>query len=63
MRAPTGLRPGRARPFGVGVTFPGMEMISVGPTITGAHSPDERLEVASVAKVYDLLAATLGALQ
>ena len=34
-------------------------MISVGPTIEHAHSPDERLEIASVGKVYDLLVATL----
>lgn len=43
-----------------GSKFPGMDMISVGPTIENAHSPDERLEVAGVAKVYDLLIATLG---
>ncbi|MEI7742554.1 MAG: beta-Ala-His dipeptidase [Chloroflexota bacterium] len=47
----------------VGVTFPGMDMISVGPTIVGAHSPDERLDVASVARAYDLLAATLGSVK
>ncbi len=34
-------------------------MISVGPTVQNPHSPDERLEVASVQKVYDLVAATL----
>ncbi len=34
-------------------------MISVGPTIEHVHSPDERLEIASVGKVYDLLVATL----
>jgi hypothetical protein len=34
-------------------------MISVGPTIEHPHSPDERLEIASVGKVYDLLVATL----
>ena len=34
-------------------------MISVGPTIECVHSPDERLEIASVGKVYDLLVATL----
>jgi dipeptidase D len=43
-----------------GSKFPGMDMISLGPTIENAHSPDERLEVAGVAKVYDLLVATLG---
>jgi dipeptidase D len=34
-------------------------MISVGPTIEYPHSPDERLQIASVGKVYDLLVATL----
>lgn len=43
-----------------GVKYPGMDMISVGPTIQNVHSPDERLEVASVRKIYDLLVATLG---
>ena len=42
-----------------GATYPGLDMISVGPTIEHAHSPDERLEIASVGKVYDLLVATL----
>ena len=42
-----------------GATEPGLDMISVGPTIEHAHSPDERLEIASVGKVYDLLVATL----
>ncbi len=36
-------------------TFPKMEMISIGPTNEGAHSPDERLLIKSVAKVWDLL--------
>ena len=42
-----------------GATYPGLDMISVGPTIEHPHSPDERLEIASVGKVYDLLVATL----
>ena len=42
-----------------GVKYPGLDMISVGPTIQNVHSPDERLEVASVLRVYDLLVATL----
>ncbi|MEI7742297.1 MAG: aminoacyl-histidine dipeptidase [Chloroflexota bacterium] len=46
-----------------GVTFPGMDMISIGPTTTGVHSPDERLEVASVQRVWDLLVATLAAIK
>ncbi|MGE5458098.1 MAG: aminoacyl-histidine dipeptidase [Methanococcaceae archaeon] len=34
---------------------PGMDMISFGPTITGAHSPDEKVEIKTVQKFYDLL--------
>jgi dipeptidase D len=32
--------------------YSGMDMISLGPTITGAHSPDERLNVPSVEQVW-----------
>ncbi|PID27084.1 MAG: cytosol nonspecific dipeptidase [Candidatus Cloacimonadota bacterium] len=32
--------------------YPDMEMISVGPDITGAHSPDESLKISSVKNVY-----------
>ncbi len=38
----------------IGDKYPGMDMISYGPTIRGAHSPDERLEIESVAKFWDL---------
>jgi dipeptidase D len=43
----------------IGDRFPGMDMISFGPTITGAHSPDERVDVASVKRFWDLLVAML----
>lgn len=33
----------------------GLDMISFGPTIKGAHSPDEKLYIPSVERVYDLL--------
>lgn len=46
-----------------GVKYPGMDMISVGPTMEDVHAPDERLEVASVGKVYDLLTATLSRIE
>jgi dipeptidase D len=32
-----------------------MDMVSFGPTIKGAHSPDERLEIKSTIKFWDLL--------
>lgn len=38
----------------IGHKYPGMDMISYGPTIKGAHSPDERIEIASVQKFWDL---------
>ncbi len=38
----------------IGDKYPGMDMISYGPTIKGAHSPDERIEVASAQKFWDL---------
>ncbi len=38
----------------IGDKYPGMDMISYGPTIKGAHSPDERLDIESVKKFWDL---------
>lgn len=39
--------------------YPGLDMISFGPTIKGAHSPDERLHIGSVQKFHDLLEEVL----
>jgi len=39
----------------IGERIPGMDMISFGPTIKGAHSPDERVYVDSVDKFWKLL--------
>ena len=44
----------------IGEKYPGMDMISFGPTIRGAHSPDERLEIASVDRFWRLLTGILG---
>ncbi len=38
----------------IGEKYPGMDMISYGPTMRGAHSPDERLEISTVEKFWDL---------
>jgi len=38
----------------IGEIFPGMDMISFGPTLKGVHLPDERLHIGSVAKFWDL---------
>ena len=35
--------------------YPGLDMISFGPTIKGAHSPDEGLEIETVQKFWDHL--------
>ena len=39
--------------------YPGLDMISFGPTLRGVHSPDERLLVPTVAKVWNHLKAIL----
>ncbi|MGD9711656.1 MAG: aminoacyl-histidine dipeptidase [Thermomicrobiales bacterium] len=43
----------------VGEKYSNLEMISIGPTMQNVHSPDERLEAASVEKVYELLVGIL----
>ncbi|GAB3539900.1 aminoacyl-histidine dipeptidase [Pontibacter brevis] len=43
----------------LGANYPGMEMISFGPNIRGAHSPDEKVQISSVQKYWDFLLATL----
>ena len=39
----------------LGTNYPGMEMISFGPNIRGAHSPDERAQISSVQKFWGFL--------
>ena len=46
----------------LGGKYPGMDMISFGPTITGAHSPDERVHIPAVEKFYVLLKNVLDAI-
>jgi dipeptidase D len=36
-----------------------MDMISFGPTILGAHSPDERVQLSTVEKFWKFLAAII----
>jgi dipeptidase D len=43
----------------IGERLHGMDMISFGPTIKDAHSPDERVHIGSIGKVWDFLAALL----
>ncbi len=39
--------------------YPELEMVSFGPTLRGVHSPDERLEIATIPKFWDLLKEVL----
>ncbi len=39
----------------IGSHYPGMDMISFGPTIKGAHSPDERASITSVKRFWSFL--------
>lgn len=39
--------------------YPEMDMISFGPTIMGAHSPDEKVQVSTVQKFWNLLTEVL----
>ncbi|MDR3627284.1 MAG: aminoacyl-histidine dipeptidase [Ignavibacteriaceae bacterium] len=43
----------------LGDKIEGLDMISFGPTITGAHSPDEMVNIETVDKFYDLLKGIL----
>jgi dipeptidase D len=44
----------------IGTNYAGMEMISFGPNIYGAHSPDERVQISSVEKFWGYLVEVLG---
>jgi len=46
----------------IGAKYPRMDMVSFGPDIRGAHAPGERVEVASVGRVWRLLCAILAAI-
>ncbi|MFT6333655.1 MAG: dipeptidase D [Saprospiraceae bacterium] len=43
----------------LGTNYPEMEMISFGPNIRGAHSPDERVQISSVQKYWGFLLEAL----
>jgi len=43
----------------IGEKFPGMDMISFGPTIEHPHSPEERVNIASVESFWKFLTVTL----
>jgi dipeptidase D len=43
----------------LGTFYPEMEMISFGPNIRGAHSPDEKVQISSVQKFWEYLLTVL----
>jgi dipeptidase D len=43
----------------IGEKYPGMDMVSFGPTLEGVHSPDEKIHVDTVPKFWDFLLAIL----
>ncbi len=47
----------------LGTNYPAMQMISFGPNIYGAHSPDEKVQVSSVQKFWDYLLEAMGKFQ
>ncbi len=46
----------------LGINYPALDMISFGPTILGAHSPDEKASISSFDKFYQLLLQTLASI-
>jgi len=43
----------------IGAKYPGLDIVSFGPTIRGAHAPGESVEIASVGCCWELLKAIL----
>jgi dipeptidase D len=43
----------------LGTNYPDMDMVSFGPNIRGAHSPDEKVQISSVQKYWNYLLETL----
>ena len=46
----------------IGQAYPGLDMVSFGPTIQGAHSPDERASIASFRKFWKFYLEVLQAI-
>lgn len=43
----------------IGEKYPGMDMVSFGPTLEGVHSPDEKIYIDTVERFYNFLLAIL----
>src|SRR5262249_41359317 len=46
----------------IGARYPGIDMLSFGPTIVDVHSVDERIDVASVQRFWQFVRALLAAI-
>ena len=46
----------------LGQKLPGADMVSIGPDLENVHTPDERMNVASVERTWEYLLAVLKAL-
>jgi dipeptidase D len=47
----------------IGEKYPGMDMVSFGPTLEGVHSPDEKIYIDTVEKYWNFLMAILGSVK
>lgn len=47
----------------IGDKYPGMDMLSFGPTIRNPHSPDERIKVSDIDKIWDFMCDLMVALK
>ena len=47
----------------IGAKYPGLDIVSFGPTIRGAHAPGEAVDIGSVGRCWHLLRAILAAVE
>ena len=47
----------------IGAKYPGLDIVSFGPTIHGAHAPGESVDILSVNRSWQLLKAILAAVR
>lgn len=43
----------------IGEKYPGMDMLSFGPTLEGVHSPDEKIHIDTVERFWNFLLALI----
>ena len=47
----------------IGDKYPGMDMISIGPTIKNPHTPEEKIHIGTIGNVWDFMKALLESLK